>query len=42
MSRAEAARPGGMDCQTLWGWIIRVSAEGPEGFMNRTLHGREC
>ena|SRR5690348_2147632 len=33
-SRAEAARIGGMDRQTLRDWVIRFNARGPEGLLN--------
>ena len=33
-SRAEAARIGGMDRQTLRGWVIRVNEHGPDGLTN--------
>ena len=36
--RAEAARIGGMDRQTLRDWVHRFNAEGPDGL--RDLHGR--
>ena len=42
MSRAEAAKIGGMDRQTLRDWVIRFNADGPEGLMNRTSPGRDC
>ena len=35
--RAEAARTGGMDRQTLRDWVHRFNAEGPDGL--RDLHG---
>jgi transposase len=34
MSRAEAARIGGMDRQTLRDWVHRFNAQGPEGLRN--------
>jgi transposase len=37
MSRAEAARIGGMDRQTLRDWVHRFNAQGPEGL--KDLHG---
>lgn len=40
MSRAEAARVGGMDRQTLRDWAHRFNAEGPEGLRNRAGAGR--
>ena len=33
-SRAEAAKVGGMDRQTLRDWVIRFNAQGPEGLIN--------
>jgi transposase len=35
MSRADAARIGGMDRQTLRDWVHRFNAEGPDGLTNR-------
>lgn len=40
MARAEAARIGGMDRQTLRDWAHRFNAEGPEGLNNRAGAGR--
>ena len=40
MSRAEAARVGGMDRQTLRDWAHRFNAEGPEGLTDRPRAGR--
>ena len=40
MSRAEAARLGGMDRQTLRDWAHRFNAEGPEGLLDRPRAGR--
>ena len=40
MSRAEAARIGGMDRQTLRDWAHRFNAAGPEGLRNRAGAGR--
>jgi transposase len=40
MSRAEAARVGGMDRQTLRDWAHRFNAEGPEGLRDRPRSGR--
>ena len=40
MSRAEAARVGGMDRQTLRDWAHRFNAEGPEGLRDRPRAGR--
>ena len=33
-SRAEAAKIGGMDRQTLRDWVIRFNEEGPDGLIN--------
>ena len=41
MSRAEAAKVGGMDRQTLRDWAHRFNAEGPEGLKNRAGAGRK-
>lgn len=35
MSRADAARVGGMDRQTLRDWVHRFNEEGPDGLTNR-------
>ena len=40
MSRAEAAKVGGMDRQTLRDWAHRFNAEGPEGLKDRPRAGR--
>lgn len=40
MSRAEAAKVGGMDRQTLRDWAHRFNAAGPEGLTNRPGGGR--
>jgi transposase len=40
MSRAEAARVGGMDRQTLRDWAHRFNGEGPEGLRDRPRAGR--
>lgn len=40
MSRAEAARIGGMDRQTLRDWVHRFNDEGPDGLCNRKGAGR--
>ncbi len=40
MSRAAAARVGGMDRQTLRDWAHRLNAEGPDGLTNRPGAGR--
>ena len=39
MSRAEAARVGGMDRQILRDWVLRFNAEGPEGLIDRKAPG---
>lgn len=39
MSRADAARIGGMDRQTLRDWVHRFNAEGPAGLINRKAPG---
>jgi len=36
MSRAEAAKVGGMDRQTLRDWALRFNEDGPDGLKNRT------
>ena len=38
-SRAEAARIGGMDRQTLRDWVIRFNEQGPEGLINMASPG---
>ena len=38
-SRAEAARIGGMDRQTLRDWVIRFNGHGPEGLINTPSPG---
>ena len=40
MSRADAARVGGMDRQTLRDWAHRFNEEGPEGLRDRPHSGR--
>ncbi len=40
MSRAEAAKVGGMDRQTLRDWAHRFNDEGPDGLKNRSGAGR--
>lgn len=40
MSRAEAAKVGGMDRQTLCDWVHRFNEEGPAGLSNRAGAGR--
>jgi len=37
--RAEAAKLGGMDCQTLRDWLHRFNAEGPEGLLDHLSEG---
>src|SRR5512134_1059640 len=39
MSRAAAARLGGLDRQTLRDWVHRFNAEGPSGLSDRTAPG---
>ena len=41
MGRAEAAKIGGMDRQTLRDWVHRFNEEGPDGLTNRPLPGRQ-
>ena len=38
-SRAEAAKIGGMDRQTLRDWVHRFNEDGPEGLLNHTAPG---
>jgi len=40
MSRADAARVGGMDRQTLRDWVHRFNEGGPDGLVNRKGAGR--
>ena len=40
--RAEAAKAGGMDRQTLRDWVHRFNAEGPEGLYDKRSQGRAC
>jgi len=40
MSRADAARVGGMDRQTLRDWAHRFNADGPQGLTDRPRGGR--
>ena len=40
MSRADAARVGGMDRQTLRDWAHRFNEEGPDGLRDRPRSGR--
>ncbi len=40
--RAEAAKAGGMDRQTLRDWVHRFNAEGPEGLYDRLGPGPAC
>lgn len=40
MSRAAAAKVGGMDRQTLRDWVHRFNEEGPEGLKHRSGAGR--
>ncbi len=39
MSRADAARVGGMDRQTLRDWVHRFNDEGPDGLFDRKENG---
>ena len=39
MSRVDAARMGGMDCQTLRDWVHRFNAAGPEGLVDQWSSG---
>src|SRR3954471_19603239 len=41
MNRAEAARIGGMDRQTLRDWVHRFNAHGPEGLLDSWCKGPE-
>lgn len=38
-SRAEAAKIGGMDRQTLRDWVIRFNEQGPDGLVNKPSPG---
>ncbi len=40
MSRADAAKVGGMDRQTLRDWALRFNEDGPDGLKNRAGAGR--
>ena len=40
MNRAEAAKVGGMDRQTLRDWVHRFNAQGPDGLSNKEGAGR--
>jgi transposase len=40
-TRAEAARIGGMDRQTLRDWVHAINAKGPDGLINRKAPGRK-
>ncbi len=40
MSRYEAAKIGGMDCQILRDWVLRFNDEGSEGLLENGLIGR--
>ncbi len=42
MSRADAARVGGMDRQTLRDWVVRFNEEGPASLKDRPRSGRPC
>ncbi len=39
MSRADAARIGGMERQILRDWVLRFNGEGPEGLLDRKAQG---
>jgi transposase len=41
-TRAEAAKAGGMDRQTLRDWVHRFNADGPEGLYDKRGNGRSC
>ena len=41
MSRADAAKIGGMDRQTLRDWVIRFNESGPAGLVDRKSPGRK-
>ena len=41
MNRADAARIGGMDRQTLRDWVHRFNADGPSGLLDRWTQGPE-
>ena len=41
MSRADAAKLGSMDRQTLRDWVHRFNADGPDGLVNRKAPGAE-
>src|SRR5215208_8379853 len=38
-SRAEAAKAGGMDRQTLRDWVIRFNEQGPDGLVSKLSPG---
>ena len=40
--RAEAAKAGGMERQTLRDWVHRFNAEGPEGLYDKQRPGTSC
>jgi transposase len=42
MSRADAARIGGMDRQTLRDWVVRFNVDGPDGLCDLSRSGRPC
>ena len=42
MNRADAARIGGMDRQTLRDWVHRFNEAGPEGLLDRWDNGSVC
>jgi transposase len=39
MNRADAARIGGMDCQTLRDWVLRFNKAGPDGLRDAWASG---
>jgi Winged helix-turn helix len=41
-SRAEAAKVGGMDRQTLRDWVIRFNEQGPDGLINDQCPRARC
>ncbi|WP_162501534.1 helix-turn-helix domain-containing protein, partial [Methylobacterium crusticola] len=41
MNRTQAARIGGMDRQTLRGWVHRFNAQGPDGLLDSWSKGPE-
>src|ERR1700683_4460005 len=41
-SRADAAKVGGMDRQTLRDWVIQFNEHGPEALINKSAPGAPC